>query len=241
MWSYAGWSDVNYAMEEIHNPRRNYPIAASFSMILVMALYTIIMTGYFSVMQQWEMTSFVDATATLFVLKTFRIPSGEKLAAHISFLNYQQSYNHLNVSESILNETNIYDHYVPEDGLFAIRVVTIVIAIAVALSACGSLLGSIFASSRLFFVGSRWSHLPTILGGVHVEYKTPMISLILVGFLTCLYCFAAFSDNAIDFFINSTCFVYFGSLIICVIGLVVFYRLQNESPFNLFSNFQRFV
>lgn len=220
MWSYAGWSDVNYAMEEIHNPRRNYPIAAIFSMILVMALYTVIMTGYFAVMQQWEMTSFVDATATLFVLKTFKIPTGEKLAAHISFLNYQQQYNDFNYTTTISTETSIYENYQP-DQLLSIRVITVVIAIAVALSACGSLLGSIFASSRLFFVGSRWSHLPTILGGVHVEYKTPMISLILVGALTSLYCFAAFSDNAIDFFINSTCFVYFGSLIICVIGLVV--------------------
>ena len=179
------------------------------------------MVGYFAVMQQWEMTSFVDATATLFVLKTFNIPTGENLAAEISFFNYQQNYNHLNYSQKILNETELYENYQPGPEIRAIRIITIVIAIAVALSACGSLLGSIFASSRLFFVGSRWSHLPTLLGGVSIKYKTPMISLIMVGGLTCLYCFAAFSDNAIDFFINSTCFVYFGSLIICVIGLVV--------------------
>ena len=60
-------------MEEIIDPARNYPIAAAFSLTITAALYSIIMVGYYSVMQQWEVLKFVEATATLFVLKAFNI------------------------------------------------------------------------------------------------------------------------------------------------------------------------
>ena len=178
-WSYAGWSDVNYAMEEIVNPSRNYPIAAAISMISVTLLYTAIVTGFYSVLTHKDIVCGIDATTTLFVEKA---------------LGYQNP-----------NLT-----------------IRIAIAIAVSLSTAGALHGSFFATSRLFFSGSRQNHLPPIFGGLHKVHKTPIPSLLILCLLSCLYCLLPFfHSGAISFLINSTCFVYFLAIAACVLLLII--------------------
>lgn len=57
-------------------------------------------------------------------------------------------------------------------------VVSWIMPLAVACSAFGSLNGTIFASSRLLFVGARSGHMPSFFSMINVHYFTPIPALI---------------------------------------------------------------
>ena len=69
MWSFDGWNQLNFIVEELRNPVRDFPRAIYLSIPLVTIVYVLVNIAYFTVLSPQEvMTS--SAVATTFAYRT---------------------------------------------------------------------------------------------------------------------------------------------------------------------------
>jgi L-type amino acid transporter 9 len=108
----------------------------------------------------------------------------------------------------------------------------IIIPILVSVSTFGSANGSIFVASRMIFAASRSSCLPSMLGGLHVKFGTPIPAIILTVILSSLYASIGSISGLIDSF-SAAIWVYYALTFTSLLIMRVTYR-KEERPFKVF-------
>ncbi|KXS09200.1 amino acid transporter [Gonapodya prolifera JEL478] len=70
-YAYNGWANVNYILDEVHEPVKNLPKAAIFSLSTTTALYIFANLAYFAVLTKDEILNSNLTVAATFFTKTF--------------------------------------------------------------------------------------------------------------------------------------------------------------------------
>lgn len=91
-----------------------------------------------------------------------------------------------------------------------------IMPILVACSTFGAVNGTLLSSSRLFFIGARYGHLPDLLAVINVNYLTPIPAVLVVGGISIIM--LAF-NNVFDL-LNYATYVEVASQTVCVVALL---------------------
>ncbi|NXR09886.1 LAT1 protein, partial [Semnornis frantzii] len=156
----------------------------AFAAAKLLALALIIILGFVQIAK-----GDVSSLTPQHSFKGTNVGVGNIVLALYSGLFAYGGWNYLNfVTEEMINPYSSFEHFgcemsvllllVQDFGNYHLGVMSWIIPVFVGLSCFGSVNGSLFTSSRLFFVGSREGHLPSILSMIHPRLLTPMPSLV---------------------------------------------------------------
>lgn len=122
--------------------------------------------------------------------------------------------------EDILNSSAIAVTF----GKQTLGVASFLMPLSVALSTTSGLNALIFSSSRILFVGARQGQLFSLLNMISVNHRTPIPSLLFVGFMSMLY----LSSTAVQSLVNYLIFIEASFAAIAVSTLLVLrYKFPN--------------
>ncbi|XP_060601697.1 b(0,+)-type amino acid transporter 1-like [Ruditapes philippinarum] len=108
----------------------------------------------------------------------------------------------------------------------------IIMPIAVVFSTFGAANGFCFSSARMVYAAAREDHLPEILSYVHVKRYTPMMSVMLTGFIAILMVIPSDVGSLIDFF-SFAAWLFYGLAVFCVV-ILRFTKPNAERPIKVF-------
>ncbi|XP_052815410.1 b(0,+)-type amino acid transporter 1-like isoform X2 [Mya arenaria] len=103
---------------------------------------------------------------------------------------------------------------------------TLIIPLAVVLSAFGGCNGTCFTGGRVMYVAAREGHLPEVFSYIHVTQLTPLPSLIVSVILACVLVLAGEIFALIDFF-SFTAWFFYG---LTMASLIVLRVTQKDRP-----------
>ncbi|KAI3380648.1 hypothetical protein SNEBB_006272 [Seison nebaliae] len=92
----------------------------------------------------------------------------------------------------------------------SIGIASIAMSIFVALSAFGSLNGCVLACARIYYSAANNGEMPTFIGMVHNQYKTPITSVIVQGIIICILIIVSSDIYAIINYAIFTVFLFIG-------------------------------
>ncbi|VDL76779.1 unnamed protein product [Nippostrongylus brasiliensis] len=166
VFSFSGFSYLNFVTEELKDPYRNLPRAIYISLSLVTLVYMLVNVAYFAVLSVDEILE-SDAVAVTFAEKVMG-----PAAPLMPFFILESDAVAVTFAKKVMGPA------APLMPFF------------VACSCFGSLNGILFTSSRMFFAGAREGQLPELLSMISVNYLTPLPSLLFLGAASIVMLFA---------------------------------------------------
>ena len=103
-----------------------------------------------------------------------------------------------------------------------------IMPILVACSTFSAVNGSIMTGSRLTFAGAKNRQMPQFLAMINLDFKTPIPSVFLTGFISCLMCLPDDIGSILNYF--SFVFYFTIELAVCVLIFLRFKRPELERP-----------
>ncbi|KAK0534508.1 methionine permease [Tilletia horrida] len=84
IWSFIGFSNVNYSLSEVEDPRRTLAVAAPLALVIVGTLYMLVNIAYFAAIPKADILNSQQAVAAIFFENMFGAPAQRALSVIVA-------------------------------------------------------------------------------------------------------------------------------------------------------------